>query len=99
MAGARAVVGRRKASALRSARAASDDAAHSFAPFGALPPLILFGGKHVGLACAKLGSGCVARTRSLFFPPRGWGGGGTTGARAASDRWGRGRRTRSFHVA
>jgi len=40
MAGARTAVGRRKASAPRSARAASDDAAHSFAPFGALPPLI-----------------------------------------------------------
>jgi hypothetical protein len=44
MAEASAAVERRKASALRSARAASDDAAHSFAPFGALPPLILFGG-------------------------------------------------------
>jgi hypothetical protein len=42
MAEARAAVGRRKASAPRSARAASDDAAHSFAPFGALPPLIFW---------------------------------------------------------
>jgi len=40
MAGAIAAVERRKASALRSARAASADAAHSFAPSGALPPLI-----------------------------------------------------------
>jgi hypothetical protein len=46
MAGASAAIGRRKASALRSARAASDDAANSFAPFGALPPLIFFGGEH-----------------------------------------------------
>jgi hypothetical protein len=46
MAGAIAAVERRKASALRSARAASDDAAHSFAPFGALPPLTFFGGEH-----------------------------------------------------
>jgi hypothetical protein len=42
MAGAIAAVERRKASALRSARAASDDAANSFAPFGALPPLIFW---------------------------------------------------------
>ena len=51
MAGASAAVGRRKASAPlptsprkrgsgRRARAASADAANSFAPFGALPPLI-----------------------------------------------------------
>jgi hypothetical protein len=46
MAGASAAVERRKASALRSARAASDDAANSFAPSGALPPLIFFGGEH-----------------------------------------------------
>jgi hypothetical protein len=46
MAEVSAAVERRKASALRSARAASDDAANSFAPFGALPPLILFGGEH-----------------------------------------------------
>jgi hypothetical protein len=42
---ASAAVGRRKASALRSARAASDDAANSFAPFGALPPLIFLEAK------------------------------------------------------
>jgi hypothetical protein len=45
MAGASAAVGRRKASALRSARAASDDAANSFAPSGALPPLIFLEAK------------------------------------------------------
>jgi hypothetical protein len=41
MAEASAAVERRKASALRSARAASADAANSFAPSGALPPLFL----------------------------------------------------------
>jgi hypothetical protein len=45
MAEASAAVERRKASALRSARAASDDAANSFAPSGALPPLIFLEAK------------------------------------------------------
>jgi hypothetical protein len=76
MAGARAAVERRKASALRSARAASDDAANSFAPSGALPPLILLEAKASWLWSAKLGCGCIARTRSLFLPPPRSGGGG-----------------------
>src|ERR1700693_1046863 len=65
MAGASAAVGRRKASALRSARAASDDAANSFAPFGALPPLIFLEANASWLWSTKLGYGRIARTRSL----------------------------------
>src|SRR6202030_3538188 len=96
MAEASAAVGRRKASALRSARAASDDAAHSFAPFCALPPLIFLEANTSCRSLPKLGCAGIARTSSLFFPPRGRGGGGPTGARAASNRWWGGRRTRSF---
>src|SRR5260370_79608 len=65
MAGASAAVGRRKASALRSARAASDDAANSFAPSGALPPLIFLEANTSCRLLPKLGCGCIARTRSL----------------------------------
>src|ERR1700722_14293737 len=61
MAEARAAVERRKASALRSARAASDDAANSFAPFGALPPLIFLEANPSCRSLPKLGCGCIAR--------------------------------------
>ena len=70
MAGARTVAGRRKASALRSARAASDDAAHSFAPFGALPPLIFLEANSSCRSLPKLGCGCIARTRMPVLSPR-----------------------------
>ena len=61
----------------RKARAASERCGSSELRLSALRlPSLLFGGKHVGLACAKLGRGCVARTRSLFFPPPRSGGGG-----------------------
>ena len=69
MAGARTVAGRRKASALRSARAASDDAAHSFAPFGALPPLIFLEANTSCRSLPKLGCGCIARTSELVRHP------------------------------
>src|SRR5580704_5242970 len=68
MAEARAAVERRKASALRSARAASGDAANSFAPFGALPPLIFLEANTSCRSLPKLGCGCIARMRSLFSP-------------------------------
>src|ERR1700719_4436985 len=58
MAGVRAAVERRKASALRSARA----------PSGALPPLIFLEAKAWWLWSAKLGCGCIARTRSHSSP-------------------------------
>src|ERR1700682_1894489 len=70
MAGARTAVGRRKASALRSARAASDDAANSFAPFGALPPLIFLEANTSCRSLPKLGCGCIARISALFTSPR-----------------------------
>src|ERR1700688_2436605 len=60
MAEASAAVGRRKASALRSARAASDDAANSFAPFGALPPLIFLEANNSCRWLPKLGCECIA---------------------------------------
>ena len=63
----RAVVGRRKASAPRSARAASDDAAHSFAPFGALPPLIFWRQKDWWLWSAQLGRGRRRGNESACF--------------------------------
>ena len=68
MAGARAAVGRRKASAPRSACAASDDAAHTFAPFGALPPLIFLEAKGQWLWSAQLGRG-LRRGNDLLHPP------------------------------
>src|ERR1700692_2431300 len=73
MAEARAAVERRKASALRSARAASDDAANSFAPFGALPPLIFSEANTSCRSLPKLGCGCIARTRMLVLSPCGRG--------------------------
>ena len=69
MAGARAAVGRRKARALRSARAASDDAANSFAPFGALPPLIFLEANTSCRSLPMLGCGCIARTSELVCSP------------------------------
>src|ERR1700688_4057485 len=77
MAEASAAVERRKASALRSARAASDDAANSFAPFGALPPLIFLEANtayflEANNSCRSLpnlGCGCIARTISLVRHP------------------------------
>jgi hypothetical protein len=69
MAGASAAVGRRKASALRSARAASDDAANSFAPFGALPPLIFSEANTSCRSLPKLGCGCIARMSKLVRHP------------------------------
>ena len=63
----RAAVGRRKASAPRSARAASDDAAHSFAPFGALPPLIFWRRKIGGFG--RHNSGAAASRERDCFPP------------------------------
>jgi hypothetical protein len=69
MAGARAAVERRKASALRSARAASDDAANSFAPSGALPPLIFSEANTSCRSLPKLGCGCIARTSELVRHP------------------------------
>src|SRR6202030_3266726 len=76
MAGASAAVERRKASALRSARAASDDAAHSFAPFGALPPLI-FLEANTGDWLAQNSDADASRERDRFsFRPRDSGGGG-----------------------
>src|ERR1700692_2098208 len=73
MAEASAAVGRRKASALRSARAASDDAANSFAPFGALPPLIFLEANTSCRSLPKLGCGCIARIRMPVLSPCGRG--------------------------
>jgi hypothetical protein len=64
----RTAVGRRKASAPRSARAASDDAAHSFAPFGALPPLIFWRQKDGGFGRQNPVAECVAGTQLLSAP-------------------------------
>src|SRR5580700_436399 len=70
-----------------------------FAPSGAPPPLILFGGETAVafVLAAKLGRGCAARTRLLSAPAKR--GRGTTGARVASEPWWRGRwRCRLFVV-
>src|ERR1700722_18795010 len=73
MAGARAAVGRRKASALRSARAASDDAAQALR----LPALCLplfFGGESFRALCCPSSDACAPRERErLFSPARGEG--------------------------
>src|SRR5580704_440099 len=76
MAGARAVVGRRKASALRSARAASDDAAQNLRLSALCIPLFFWRQKLRGFGLQSSDTD-VSRERDRFsFRPRDSGGGG-----------------------
>ena len=80
-----------------SARPCSAEYGHGRCAFSALRlPLFFWRRKISRLWSAKLGCGCVARTRSLAPSAPAKRGRGTTGARAASEPWWRGRMTRRF---
>jgi hypothetical protein len=108
MAGARAAVERRKASASRRTRGlrpkrmwmATSDAWRGPTGQSRLPALRLpsfsLRRKNSWLWSANLGRTCVARTRALAPSAPAKRGRGTTGAREASEPWWRGRRARGF---
>src|SRR5580704_18234512 len=76
MAGARAVVGRRKASALRSARAASDDAAQNLRLSALCLPLFFWRQKLRGFGLESSDTDVSRERDRLRHPPPRSGGGG-----------------------